>query len=78
MELKTSVNPYGQIYIPANVRKATGLVLDKKVIIIGNARTVFIIPNEMTAEEALESLAVINTHLEHRMKIENRKMLQVT
>jgi len=70
MEIKTSVNPQGQIYIPSKVREAIGMKPKKQVILIGNARSVFVIPAEMSAEDALKSLEVIAKHLQHKKQME--------
>jgi len=75
MEIKTSINKQGQIYIPKKVQNSIGLVPDKTAIIIGNARAIFIIPHGMSREDALESLEVIKANLKHAIKIENREKL---
>ena len=75
MEIETSINDQGQVYIPSKIKKAIGLIPNKKIILIGNARSIFLIPLDMTPEEALGSLEVIEKHLKHRvwLRKENSK-----
>lgn len=68
MELKTSVNPQGQVYIPSKIRESIGMEPTKLVILIGNSKTLFLIPAKMTPQEALKSLEVIQFHLQHKME----------
>lgn len=67
------MNPQGQVYIPSKIREATGLERSKEIILIGNARSIFIIPANLSSEEALKSLSVISKHLEHEAEIEMKE-----
>jgi len=73
MKIKTSVNPKGQIYIPTKIREAVGMELNNynDVVLIGNAKALFIIPVGLKAKDALKSLEVIAKHLEHEEEMEN-------
>ena len=75
METTASMNKQGQIYIPKKVQNAIGLIPTKKIIIMGDVRSIFIFPHEMPKEEALEALEFIKANLKRAIKIENREKL---
>ncbi|GAH48424.1 unnamed protein product, partial [marine sediment metagenome] len=58
MRIKTSVNPRGQIYIPKKIREAIGMKVGEinEITLIGDASTLFIIPIDFDAYDALKSL----------------------
>ena len=73
MRLKTQFNEYGQVYIPAKIRKAIGISKKPKgasIDFIADMRTILLIPPELSAKEALKSLEVIQKHLKHEAAIE--------
>ena len=75
MQLKTSVNKQGQIYIPSKVRNAIGIPLDKskEVTLIGDMYALFIIPSELSPDDAVRSWEVIGEHLKHQQETKKQK-----
>jgi len=73
MRLKTTVNKYGQVYVPAKIREAIGLPKEMEADIdyIADMKSILLIPSYLSAKEALKSLEVIRNHLKHEAEIES-------
>lgn len=81
MRVKMSTNKNGQLYLPAAVRKVVKIPekSEGNVEGVADTQTILLMPEGMTAEEALRSLKVIQSHLKHEAETQKEeKELQVT
>lgn len=72
MRIKTNISTLGQIYIPKKERERIQLNTDS-IDYIADSCAILLIPSSFTAEQALESLKVIQTHLKHEIEIEKKQ-----
>ncbi len=73
MRLKTAVTKFGQIYLPAKIRKVLGLDKERELEYIANRKTILLLPKGLSAEDALKSIDIIRQDLQHE-KEENEKV----
>ncbi len=69
VELKSKMTESGVLYIPIAIREAFG----RLVRIIPDARAAVLFPDETQYEEVLESLRLIASEIEHRIKLRPRQ-----
>lgn len=72
-----STNENGQLYLPIALRKVVRVPEEKKGNVegIADTRTILLIPEGMSAEEALKSLEVIKAHLRHEATLEKEVLV---
>ena len=69
VKFKTQINPYGQLYLPKEIREE----LDAKHIeILGDAKAIVIYAEGLQPAEVLRSLKVVEADLEHRVELAER------
>ena len=73
MKIETSVNAQGQIYIPQKIRDATGLTPDRKIVLVGDTRAIFVFPTTLSSEDALKSLDMVSRHLKHEAEMSKKE-----